>query len=289
MSATPLPKSCAVSRPVFRGPLFAIDDWHCDGHDTPHGHEEWCADDRIVVTRHGAWELACDGSTQLCDPTTVTFWSREAPYRVRHPIGGRDACTVFRLTTEGRHTLRQALQVRGRHWRPTFPVRSRRLDGPTHLLHRQALAAARVHGDALAVEEAALGFLHRVSDGAPLAHTRGSRLVVDRALDFIGAHFREAISVAQVARSAGASPFHLSRLFSREVGTTLHKRVTELRLREAMERLMEGDDAERLSGLALDLGFASHAHFTDAFRAEYGCSPSEARRRLRPGASPRGA
>ena len=157
---------------MFRGPLFAIDDWHCDGHDTPHGHDEWCADDRIVVTRHGTWELACSGSTQLCDPTSVTFWSREAPYRVRHPIGGRDACTVFRLTTEGRHTLRQALHVRRRNQRPTFPVRSRRLDGPTHLLHRQALVAARALGDALAVEEAALGFLHRVSDGAELVHQR---------------------------------------------------------------------------------------------------------------------
>jgi AraC-like DNA-binding protein len=27
--------------------------------------------------------------------------------------------------------------------------------------------------------------------------------------------------------------------------------------------------------LALDLGFSSHAHFTQAFRREFGCAPSQ--------------
>jgi AraC-like DNA-binding protein len=48
-----------------------------------------------------------------------------------------------------------------------------------------------------------------------------------------------------------------------------------MRLRAGLERLL--DEPVSVSTIALDSGFASHSHFTDAFRAEYGCSPSEAR------------
>ncbi|MFH1680297.1 MAG: helix-turn-helix domain-containing protein [Candidatus Eisenbacteria bacterium] len=34
----------------------------------------------------------------------------------------------------------------------------------------------------------------------------------------------------------------------------------------------------RRTDLALDVGFASHSHFTDAFRREFGVSPSDLRR-----------
>jgi AraC-like DNA-binding protein len=47
-------------------------------------------------------------------------------------------------------------------------------------------------------------------------------------------------------------------------------------LREGLERLL--DDPLHISRIALDVGFASHSHFTDAFRAEYGRSPQQVRR-----------
>ncbi|HWM28278.1 MAG TPA: hypothetical protein VNQ14_07460, partial [Woeseiaceae bacterium] len=72
--------------PLYRGALFAIDDWCCAGRDTPGRSEEWCQDDRIVVTRRGAWELEIAGSARLADPMTVTFWNRDSYYRVRHPV-----------------------------------------------------------------------------------------------------------------------------------------------------------------------------------------------------------
>jgi AraC family transcriptional regulator len=44
-------------------------------------------------------------------------------------------------------------------------------------------------------------------------------------------------------------------------------------LRVALERLSEGDCD--LTELALNLGFSSHSHFTDAFKREFGRTPSE--------------
>jgi AraC-like DNA-binding protein len=73
-----------------------------------------------------------------------------------------------------------------------------------------------------------------------------------------------------------ASPFHLARVFRERAGVPVHRYLTRLRLRAALERLSDG--ADDLTALALDLGFSSHSHFTDAFRREFGRSPSDVRR-----------
>ena len=56
---------------------------------------------------------------------------------------------------------------------------------------------------------------------------------------------------------------------------TLHRTLMRLRLRDGLERLLDSD--ESLSTIAHEVGFSSHSHFTDAFRAEFGCAPSHAR------------
>jgi AraC-like DNA-binding protein len=99
---------------------------------------------------------------------------------------------------------------------------------------------------------------------------------VDRARDIIARDFTRPLTLDGLARDAGCSPFHLGRLFRRSTGITLHRAVVRLRLREGLERLL--DEPGNVARIALDTGFASHSHFSDAFRAEYGCPPSEARR-----------
>jgi AraC-like DNA-binding protein len=85
------------------------------------------------------------------------------------------------------------------------------------------------------------------------------------------------ITLDEVARTAHASPFHLARLFQERTGLPIHRYLTRLRLRAAAERLAEG--AKDLTKLALDLGFSSHSHFSDAFRREFGRAPSKVRHR----------
>ncbi len=67
-----------------------------------------------------------------------------------------------------------------------------------------------------------------------------------------------------------ASPFHLSRVFREQTGSSLHAYRTEARLRAGLERIADG---EGLAGLAADLGFASQAHLTDRFRRVFGVTP----------------
>jgi AraC-like DNA-binding protein len=65
-------------------------------------------------------------------------------------------------------------------------------------------------------------------------------------------------------------------VFQERTGVPVHRYLTLLRLRASLERLAEG--ASDLTELALELGFSSHSHFTDAFRREFGFSPSDVRK-----------
>ena len=84
-------------------------------------------------------------------------------------------------------------------------------------------------------------------------------------------------ALGDVAEALGCSPYHLSRIFHRESGLPMRRYLDRCRLRTALERLAEGE--KDLTGLALDLGYADHSHFSNAFRREFGMSPSLFRRR----------
>ena len=76
----------------------------------------------------------------------------------------------------------------------------------------------------------------------------------------------------------GCSVFHLERVFKSRTGFSLYAYRNQLRLRAALERLGDGD--VDLIDIALDLGFSSHSHFTEAFRRNFGKTPSAVRDRL---------
>lgn len=89
---------------------------------------------------------------------------------------------------------------------------------------------------------------------------------------FVNAALARPFSLLEVARASALSPFTASRAFHREAGLSLRIYVRRLRLRTALARIAARDD---LSQVALQLGFFDHAHFTKAFRAEFGIAPSQ--------------
>jgi len=98
---------------------------------------------------------------------------------------------------------------------------------------------------------------------------------------YLAARMSERVTLDDVARAVHVSPFHLARIFQQQTGVPVHRYLTQLRLRASLERLADGD----LTAVALELGFSSHSHFTDAFRREFGHSPSEMRKILEAGIS----
>src|SRR4030095_7294495 len=110
------------------------------------------------------------------------------------------------------------------------------------------------------------------------ATRQAHRDLVDATRVVLARRFRDRLSLGDIARAVFSSPFHLDRVFRRETGTSLHRQLTRLRLRHALEHL--ADCKPDLTMLALDLGFSSHAHFSHAFRREFSCTPSEFRQQL---------
>ena len=79
-----------------------------------------------------------------------------------------------------------------------------------------------------------------------------------------------------LARAAGLSPSHLSRIFKAQTGVTISRFRNQQRVRH-FERLY--GDGRRTTALAaaLDAGFGSYAQFYRAFRMETGHRPSASR------------
>jgi AraC-like DNA-binding protein len=146
-----------------------------------------------------------------------------------------------------------------------------------HLLHRELLLAARL-GDGVMVEETALAVLRLCTQGESVPHLKGAAArraaaLADQAELLVAENFTDRVTLEDIAAELKVSPFRLCRAFRQATGGSLHQHLTRLRLVTALERLP--DYRERLTDLALDLGFSSHSHFTHAFCSYFGRTPSE--------------
>jgi len=119
-------------------------------------------------------------------------------------------------------------------------------------------------------------------DGLVAGHTSGVEVpargtlgkdVLERLREYIVAHLDEPIQVTALARVAGRSPFHFSRIFARSVGVTPHQYVVRLRLRRAVELVRDGRSG--LAEIAMRTGFADQSHLSRWIRRVYGVSPTQ--------------
>ena len=85
-------------------------------------------------------------------------------------------------------------------------------------------------------------------------------------------HLQEPLGVAQLARRAGYSPHHFSRLFSARTGEGPAEWIERRRIEQARHLLLEGP--QRIIEVALACGFNDAATFTRAFRRRTGTTPS---------------
>jgi AraC family transcriptional regulator len=126
--------------------------------------------------------------------------------------------------------------------------------------------------------EIASAFINRLvacHTSTGVLRTRGtlSNDVLGRLRDYILAHVREPIQVATLAKLAGRSPFHFSRVFTRSVGVSPHRYVVHLRLQRALELVRGG--RRGLAEIAAQTGFADQSHLWRWVRRVHGVSLTE--------------
>jgi AraC-like DNA-binding protein len=74
-----------------------------------------------------------------------------------------------------------------------------------------------------------------------------------------------------IGREVGCSPFYLSRTFSKEKGQTIPQFIRQIRLERAAALLRLGE--HNVTEVALEVGYSSLSHFSQAFHQLFGCCP----------------
>jgi AraC family transcriptional regulator len=270
----------------YCGSLVSITDVRCRPSTGWPGGEEQATEHEVVFPRAGVFVKHVGNQQAVADSNHVLFFNANEPYRISHPVAGGDDCTSFTFQTE---TL---IEVLG----PYEPMVRDQPEKPFRLTHGpvepkiiiQQQELRRRLGDAsigaLEIEESALDLLYAVVRDAyrrravPPLRRHGSdtlrlrREWIERVKLLIARQPGAHLSLIEIARAVHCSPFHLARLFRASVGSSIHQYHLRLRLALALERLL--DRPASLTELALDLGFASHSHFTTAFQLAFGLSPS---------------
>ena len=142
----------------------------------------------------------------------------------------------------------------------------------------QAEASNDDRGSVLAVEALSEAFAVEVlrACGAPSRRTPHDPRIA-RVVDRIRSEYREPLCVDDLARSAGMSRYHFSRVFCDQIGASPYRFLQDTRVERALELLRSGRHS--VTAVAFEVGFSDVGRFGRAFRRRFGCSPSEAKTR----------
>jgi AraC family transcriptional activator of tynA and feaB len=150
-------------------------------------------------------------------------------------------------------------------------------------LAAQLLLATRAQGElsvpeSEAVLESTLNLLRPALDASPQQVDPHER-IFRKGLELIERHIREAeLSPEFVAQEIGVSMRGLYRIFAKH-GLVVAQYIKHRRLDLCAQALRQGGGSEKLAVVGYSWGFSNSSYFTTAFKARFGVSPSEYRKR----------
>lgn len=254
--------------------------WMCDGTVRSAGSEEVSRHHEVWLQRLGSHVIEMEGCRVVADPVSAVLHNPGREYRTRSTPGALQASTVVWIQEAA---LLDVLDGTATPHDGGFPAPVALVGTEAALAHYRLRRLLREEtASPVEVEEVTLRLIAGVvgagSGAAPERRTRPCRAhreLVHAVQHLLADRYAERILLADIARGVGSSVFHLSRVFSRDVGVPLHRYLTRLRLSAALDRM--ADDERDLSRVGLEVGFSSHSHFTTAFRREFGRPPQAVR------------
>ena len=95
--------------------------------------------------------------------------------------------------------------------------------------------------------------------------------------EYIETHYKENISLNDIAGHVHLNPQYTSRYFSKNTGITLNNYIASVRLQKSLKDLITCD--KKISNIALDNGFPNIKSYFKVFKRSYNLTPMEYRNR----------
>ena len=248
---------------------------HGPGSAERYWHHQWAV---ICITR-GGYRVGIDpehvfdaeaGDLVIMRPETDHAWTT-----VGHPRGERDgvAASFVLLRPPPRIEL---LLLRHREIRPHYALQRigtgqtwRRIVGCFRQMQRlgESSSAMRAELQINLLDQALLWAAAVEREAADPMDPR-----VRRAIDYMGAHLAETITIEDLCRAAGTSRSQLAATFPAATGFTPMRYLEKMRLERAMQLLRM--TSRTVDSIAGDVGFCDAKHFARRFRTLTGLPPT---------------
>jgi AraC-like DNA-binding protein len=270
-----------TARRLASGPGWHVLDVICTAGPHDRGDEEQHDTPSISAVTAGTFQYRSSAGSALMAPGALLLGNPGQCYRCGHEHGQGDRCLSFQMTPA--FVEQVAAGVKGvrrtRFAAPRLPP----ADPVVPIL--AAAEAARDAGEPEAFEEltvalagTVLGTLAEAAPAAPAPSLRDERRI-SRIVRRIDADPSAPVSLVELSRAEGMSPFHFLRCFRAVTGTTPYRFVLLRRLYRAALSLRHSDDA--VSTIALEAGFNDLSTFNQRFRRVTGQTPRAWRKRAR--------
>jgi AraC-like DNA-binding protein len=234
---------------------------------TRHIHDTWC----VGLLLSGATRVWRSGTVGRAGAGSIVCIGPGEPHACNPVPDGRLCYVMFYVGSDA-----VGLAI-GEHSQPAFagplirdPECARRLaafyramGGPATRLEKETLLCR------------ALGPLFTAAGTRP---PQSEPEAVVRVRGFLREHYRQNVSLAELAALTGRSPTHLLRLFKRETGLPPHAYQNFLRVEKAKALLSAGAPAALV---AQEVGFADQSHLIRTFTPLVGATPRQYRLSLR--------
>ncbi|WP_168119649.1 AraC family transcriptional regulator [Paenibacillus sp. HB172176] len=115
--------------------------------------------------------------------------------------------------------------------------------------------------------------LQIISDLRSQIVSSDTNVVIENTIDYMVNHYNENITVEELAKLAGLSVSHYTRLFKKYVNNSPIHYLTQLRMDRAKELLTLSD--YKLKALAQSIGYSDELYFSRLFKKFVGISPSQ--------------
>lgn len=243
----------------------------------------------VCLNLAGNGNVVSDGQQAAFTPLTVGFYRRgEQPLRASRQAEQRHQFLTVEMSFEflRRHLgdfvsslhplVREVVAGQSEKSAVMSPARltSRQQQLLASLREAPVLAAAQKLWYQTKALELAAELFFLAPGEQELFCQRQQRLSAER-VEKVVALLREKLAdppnLEEIGRVVGCSPFHLSRTFSAAAGMTIPQYLRQLRMERAAELLRSGKF--NVTEAALEVGYSSLSHFSQAFHETFGCCP----------------